>query len=48
MKMANISVQVGEGEVHKARMSAMEYFENDGKKKRIRLIKLLRLCKMSM
>ncbi|HCT0310905.1 TPA: hypothetical protein LQN95_002425, partial [Staphylococcus pseudintermedius] len=32
MKMANISVQVGEGEVHKARMSAMEYFENDGKK----------------
>ncbi|EJA1897967.1 hypothetical protein MWQ93_001596 [Staphylococcus pseudintermedius] len=32
MKMANISVQTGEGEVHKARMSAMEYFENDGKK----------------
>ncbi|HEC2241998.1 TPA: hypothetical protein R1960_002186 [Staphylococcus delphini] len=32
MKMANISVQIGEGEVHKARMSAMEYFENDGKK----------------
>lgn len=32
MKMANISVQTGEGEVHRARMSAMEYFENDGKK----------------
>ncbi|PCF50135.1 hypothetical protein [Staphylococcus delphini] len=32
MKMANISVQVGKGEVHKARMSAMEYYENDGKK----------------
>ncbi|WP_214518266.1 hypothetical protein [Staphylococcus pseudintermedius] len=32
MKMANISVQTGEGELHRARMSAMEYFENDGKK----------------
>ncbi|MCE5445928.1 hypothetical protein JMA35_00625 [Staphylococcus pseudintermedius] len=32
MKMANISVQTGEGEVHRVRMSAMEYFENDGKK----------------
>ncbi|EGQ3927786.1 hypothetical protein I0618_002252 [Staphylococcus pseudintermedius] len=32
MKMANISVQTGEGEVHRARMSVMEYFENDGKK----------------
>ncbi|HAR6368971.1 TPA: hypothetical protein I1781_000600 [Staphylococcus pseudintermedius] len=32
MKMANITVQTGEGEVHRARMSAMEYFENDGKK----------------
>src|SRR5699024_5642394 len=48
MKIANYSIQTGEGEVHRVTQMAVEYFEREGKKEENRTYKAIQTLEDEM